>query len=157
MSWFNSEPTNTRMAMFGSIDEEISNDIPRYNSNPFISDEDVLSTKAHKTKSKLIKFFKSIGKLFQLKRKKKYQKLLKQVDTNLNLPPNYESIVPARHVTTNLSLPNNHFFCFSRKLKCKKNLILIPTNSIESSINSLFDILDQNGTGATTADSAIPV
>ncbi|KAI5960077.1 uncharacterized protein KGF55_004800 [Candida pseudojiufengensis] len=154
MSWFINEPINTRLALFGSTDDA-SNEIPRYDSNPFLSNEDYQSYKEPKKQLKLIKLFKSIGKMFNLKRKSKIQSIEPQLHST-SPPPDYETIVPARHVTTTLSNYNNNFFCIRRKSKStRKRFLLNPSNSIHSSVNSIFENYDQDATGATTADSIL--
>lgn len=164
------EARNSRAAILGSPEDFFADNVSfdeyicsPYNRNPF-TDEAALTIRRRK-RSRVTHFLKrNIQRVFHMGFERKTTQIIYPVIRNAADIPNYEAIVPARHVTTSMaalsqSIHLNNNFRGGIINRQRDVVYLLSSVSARSSVESLFedDQASLEGTGATTADSNIHV
>lgn len=157
---------NSRAAILGSI-EDFTEDYTSFeeyigdqnNQNPFT--DEATPTISKRRRSKVGHFLKkSIQRVLHIKLNQKNPQIFHPVIASASDIPDYETVIPARHVTTNMAisprliqLANN--FRSGIKNRPRDEMYLLSSASAGTSVNSLFEDghVSLEGTGATTADS----
>ncbi|KAG5419063.1 hypothetical protein I9W82_002830 [Candida metapsilosis] len=163
MRTYRREARNSRAAILGSFEDFFEENASfdeyirtRYNRNPFT---DEAATTKRKRRYRVTQFMKRyIQRILHIKFGQ--TQIIYPVIRSASDIPNYETVVPARHVTTTMAMSpriiqSTNIFRGGIKVKPRDATHLLSSASANSSVNSLFedDRISLEGTGATTADS----
>ncbi|KAI5969358.1 hypothetical protein CANMA_001606 [Candida margitis] len=165
------EARNPRAALLGSFESFFEENASfdeyirdRYNRNPFT--DDAIIARRKRRSVRIADFLKrSIQRVFQIRLRHQRNQVIYPVIMNAADIPNYETVVPARHLTTSMvvhprlkQLANEFRGGIKKRQRNEVNLLSSAASAM-SSVNSLFedDRVSLEGTGATTADSNIPM
>ncbi|KAI5955394.1 DPB11 [Candida theae] len=159
---------NSRAAILGSHEDFFAENASfdeylraRYSQN-MLTDEAALTAK-RKKRHRATQFLKRyLQRIFHIKFAQKRTQAIYPVIGNAADIPDYETIVPAHHVTTPMATSPVSIRLINKvrggiRIKSSDTVYLLSPVSDKSSVNSLFedDHVSLRGTGATTADSNI--